>query len=151
MLGDLHRLIQVAEGKSWLNDEKGKPRSKFEMFSGFVDQDGDRYGFVRNMKSAQDGLNAKQSKMQHILASKRIFMKRGAVSDVEVTRKEAARPDGVILVDGELTNSLKIDDQSFDFAGLTKMLELNIARLRTSVLTTHWWVRVESRRTRGAR
>jgi hypothetical protein len=28
------------------------------MFSGNVDQDGDRYGFVRNMKSAQDGINA---------------------------------------------------------------------------------------------
>ncbi len=118
-----------AEGKSWLNDEKGKPRCKYEMFSGFVDQDGDRYGFVRNMKSAQDGLNAKQSKMQHMLASKRIFLTRGAVTDIETVRREAARPDGVVVVDRPINEGLKVDDQSFDFAGLTKMLELNIAEI----------------------
>jgi hypothetical protein len=44
------------------------------MFSANVDQDGDRYGLIRNMKSAQDGLNAKQSKLQHIIASKRLIL-----------------------------------------------------------------------------
>lgn len=119
----------LKEGQSPFKDEKGKPTSKYIMFSGGVDQDGDRYGFVRNMKSAQDGLNAKQSKMQHILASKRIFLTRGAVTDIEQVRKEAARPDGVVLLDRPVNEGLKIDDQTFDFTGLGKLLELNIMEI----------------------
>lgn len=119
----------LMEGRSWLKDEKGRDICKFQMFSGNVDQDGDRYGFVRNMRSAQDGLNAKQSKMQHMLASKRIFITRGSVTDIENVRKEAARADGVVLVDRPVNEGIKIDDQSFDFAGMTKMLELNIQEI----------------------
>ena len=119
----------LMEGKSWLQDQKGKDVCKYIVFSGNVDQDGDRYGFIRNMKSAQDGLNAKQSKMQHMLASKRIFITRGSVTDIENVRKEAARADGVVLVDRPVNEGIKIDDQSFDFAGMTKMLELNIQEI----------------------
>lgn len=117
----------LMEGESWLKDAAGNQECKYIMFSGSVDQDGDRYGFVRNMKSAQDGINAKQSKMQHILASRRLVLTNGAVQDVEVTRKEWARPDGVVVVNpgGEV----KPDDQSFDFAGWSKLLELNLAEI----------------------
>jgi hypothetical protein len=119
----------LMEGKSFLQDEKGKDYCKYIMFSGNVDQDGDRYGFVRNMKSAQDGINAKQSKMQHILASKRLIISQGAVEDVEKTRAEWARPDGVIITNRPVNEGVKADDQSFDFAGLGKLLELNIAEI----------------------
>jgi len=65
--------------------------------------------------------------MQHILASRRLVLTNGAVQDVEVTRKEWARPDGVVVVNpgGEV----KPDDQSFDFAGWSKLLELNLAEI----------------------
>jgi len=115
----------LKEGASPFKDEKGEATCKYIMWSGNVDQDGDRYGFVRNLKSAQDGLNAKQSKMQHILASKRIFVRQGTVDDVEKVRAEMVRPDGVVQIPGDISTSLKVDDQSFDFAGLVKMLELN--------------------------
>lgn len=117
----------LMEGKSYLRDQYGKDECKYIMFSGNVDQDGDRYGFVRNMKSAQDGINAKQSKMQHILASRRLIMTQSAVQDIETARKEWARPDGVVIVNpgGEV----KPDDQSFDFTGWSKMLELNLAEI----------------------
>ena len=116
----------LMEGKSYLQDEENKDMCRYIMFSGNVDQDGDRYGFVRNLKSAQDGINAKQSKLQHIMASKRIFMTQGAVQDIEVVRREAARPDGVVMVNGTNVNEgIKIDDQSFDFAGWEKLLLLN--------------------------
>jgi hypothetical protein len=42
------------------------------MFSCNVDHDGDRYGFVRHMKSSQDSFNFKHSKLNHILASRRL-------------------------------------------------------------------------------
>jgi hypothetical protein len=121
----------LAEGKSYLQDEKGKDFCKYIMFSGNVDQDGDRYGFVRNMKSAQDGINAKQSKMQHILASKRIILSQGAVADVEKVRAEWARPDGVVITNRNVNEGVKLDDQSFDFVGVGKLLELNLSEIES--------------------
>jgi hypothetical protein len=110
----------LMEGKSFLVDEKGETTSKYVMYSASVDHDGDRYGFVRNMKSTQDSINFKASKLNHILASRRLIMTNAAVQDAEKARAEWARPDGVIVVNpgGEV----KADDQSFDFAGWEKLL-----------------------------
>jgi hypothetical protein len=119
----------LEEGESPFIDEKDKTYCKYFMFSGNVDQDGDRYGLIRNMKSAQDGINAKQSKMQHIIASKRLILSLGAVEDVEKARREWARPDGVVMTNRPVNEGVKIDDQSFDFAGLGKLLELNLAEI----------------------
>jgi len=119
----------LMEGKSYFQNEKRKDLCKYIMFSGNVDQDGDRYGFIRNMKSAQDGINARQSKMQHILASRRLILSHGAVEDVEKIRREWARPDGVVLTNRPVNEGVKSDDQSFDFAGWTKMLEMNLAEI----------------------
>lgn len=111
----------LMEGKSYLVDEKGKSECKYIMYSASVDHDGDRYGFVRNMKSVQDSVNFKQSKLNHILASRRLIMTNAALTDVEKARAEWARPDGVVVVNpgGEV----KADDQSFDFAGWDKLLQ----------------------------
>lgn len=119
----------LKEGRSPFKDEKKAEICKYIMFSACVDQDGDRYGFVRNMKSPQDGINAKQSKMQHILASKRLILSQGAVDDVEKTRAEWARPDGVVVTNRPVNEGVKTDDQSFDFAGWVKMLELNLSEI----------------------
>jgi hypothetical protein len=122
----------LAEGKSYLQDDKGHDLCKYVMFSANVDQDGDRYGFVRNLKSPQDGINAKQSKVMHILNSRRLFIRQGAVGNVEKIRAEYARPDGVIEVPGDIKDSVQADDRSFDFAGWTKMLEYDISLLNQS-------------------
>lgn len=122
----------LMEGESYLKDEKGRPACKFIMYSAAVDQDGDRYGFVRNLKSPQDSLNAKQSKMHHILSSQRIITRKGAVDDIEQTRKEWSKPDGVVIVNsmtGDLRQDIMTDDQSGDFVGWSKMLELAVAEL----------------------
>ena len=86
----------LAEGESPFVDEKGKTFCKYIMYSANVDHDGDRYGFVRNMRSSQDEVNQRRSKGLHILNSRRIIIEKGAYDDVETLRKEAARPDGVI-------------------------------------------------------
>jgi hypothetical protein len=111
----------LMEGESYLRDEKGATECKYVMYSASVDHDGDRYGFVRNMKSSQDSINFKESKLNHILASRRLIMTNGSLQDVEKARAEWARPDGVVVVNpgGEV----KADDQSFDFAGWAKLLE----------------------------
>lgn len=116
----------LMEGESYLKDEKGKPDCKFEMYSAAVDQDGDRYGFVRNLKSPQDSLNANQSKIRHIAASNRIIMRKGAVKDVEKARREWSKPDGVVVVEsltGDLRQDIMTEDQTADLAGWFKILE----------------------------
>lgn len=87
----------LAEGKSFLLDEKRHSICKYIMFSANVDHDGDRYGFGRNMKSPQDEINQRRSKGLHLLNSRRMKVEDGNGLDVEKARKEAARPDGVIV------------------------------------------------------
>lgn len=115
----------LMEGESFLVDEKGEPQCKYIMYSSGVDHDGDRYGFVRNLKSPQDSINHKKAKVDHIMASRRLIMTNVSVEDVEVARREWAKPDGVVLVNGGPNSEIKADDQSFDFAGWTKLLELS--------------------------
>lgn len=86
----------LRHGESFLLDEKDRTTCKYIMYSANVDQDGDRYGFVRNMKSSQDEINQRRSKGLHLLNSRRIIIEKGAYDDVEVLRVEAARPDGVV-------------------------------------------------------
>lgn len=93
--------LKLAEGESPFKDERGKSASKFLMFSANVDHDGDRYGFVRNLKSAQDEFNHRRSKALHTLNSRRIIARNGTLVNPEKTRAEAARPDGMILWDVE--------------------------------------------------
>jgi hypothetical protein len=113
----------LMEGKSYLKDEKNKDACKYIMFSCNVDHDGDRYGFVRNMKSSQDSFNFKHSKLNHILASRRLILSQGSMQDVEKARTEWARDDGVVVVNGNVNEGAKADDRSFDFAGWAKLLE----------------------------
>jgi hypothetical protein len=90
--------INLAEGLSYVKDEKKRTICKYIMYSANIDQDGDRYGFVRNMKSSQDEINQRRSKALHTLNSRRVIIEQGSVEDVERVRREAARPDGVIEI-----------------------------------------------------
>lgn len=120
----------LSEGKSYLFDETGKTMCKYVMFSCNVDHDGDRYGFVRNMKSAQDEYNARRSRALFTANSRRLLMAQGTAQDIERARIEWARPDGVVVVStNSVGDGIKADDQSFDFAGQLKLMENAIAEL----------------------
>lgn len=88
--------LKLMEGKSYFHDEKNKDVCKYIVYSAAVDHDGDRYGFVRNLKSANDEVNQRRSKGLHELNSRRIIAEKGAFDNVERARTEAARPDGVV-------------------------------------------------------
>jgi len=88
---------KLREGKGYFFNEKNEPICKFIMFSAFVDHDGDRYGFIRNLRSSQDEINQRRSKGLHELMSRRIKAEDGAFADVEVARREAVRPDGIVI------------------------------------------------------
>jgi hypothetical protein len=93
---------KLMEGKSYLVDEKKQTQNKYEMFSAYIDQDGDRYGFVRNLKPLQQQINMRESKALYTMLSRRIIAPQGAFDDVEVARREAARPDGVVVYNQQI-------------------------------------------------
>lgn len=87
--------VILQRGESMFVDEKGRTSCKFIMYSANVDHDGDRYGFVRNMRSSQDEINQRRSKGLHNLNTRRVVVEEGT-QKIEQLRVEAARPDGVI-------------------------------------------------------
>jgi hypothetical protein len=88
--------ILLAQGVSPFFDERAQPMARFVMFSAAVDHDGDRYGFVRNLKGPQDELNQRRSKALFMSNVTRLIAQKGAVDNVEVARREYARPDGFV-------------------------------------------------------
>lgn len=122
--------LMLAEGESYLYGSKNKTICKYVMFSNNVDHEGDRYGFVRNMRSAQDEYNSRRSRAMFTVNSRRLIMTQGSVQDIERARTEWARPDGVVVTNSNDVNTgIKADDNSFDFAGQLKMMENAIAEL----------------------
>jgi hypothetical protein len=89
--------MKLRQGEGYFYNEKNEQICKFIMFSSFVDHDGDRYGFIRDLRSSQDEINQRRSKGLHELVSRRIKAEDGAFTDIEVTRREAVRPDGVVI------------------------------------------------------
>ena len=100
-------------GTSPFVDEYEKQFCKYLMFSAQVDHEGDRYGFPRNLQSAQDEVNQRRSKGLHELNNRRIIATKAAVADgnVEALRREAARADGIVLVNTGL-DDIRFDDQA---------------------------------------
>jgi hypothetical protein len=115
--------LMLDQGRSPFRDEKGRDECRFIMWRSFVDQDGDSYSFHRYMKSLVDEINQRRSKALHLLAMRRIKMTKGAVDDVELLRREAVRPDGVI----EYNTGFELDFEDAknlaDMRGQVEMLQ----------------------------
>lgn len=77
-------------------DEDGEPDCEFEFQSAYVDRDNNRYGVVREMIGAQDEINKRSSKALHLLTVRQVRVSPSAGLEVEKTRKEMARADGVV-------------------------------------------------------
>jgi hypothetical protein len=112
----------LMQGVSPFIDEKGKTFPRYRMFSAAVDHDGDRYGFVRNLKGPQDEINHRRSKALHLLNSRRVISEKGAVDDIEVARREWAKPDGWVETNPGLQMTPD-DTTKTDFKGQLEMLQ----------------------------
>lgn len=107
--------IELERGPSPFKDNKGKTFCNLIMYSNMIDHDDDRYGFVRDLKSPQDEINRRRSKALHALNSRKIRAARGAVDDVETARREEARPDGYVELNGDL--KYEVEQGQVDFQG----------------------------------
>jgi hypothetical protein len=88
----------LAAGQSPYVTDKGESDCELIFGSAYVNRENERYGLVREMISPQDEINKRRSKSLHLLNTTQLVMEHGAVEDVEAIRREAARPDGVIVV-----------------------------------------------------
>jgi hypothetical protein len=94
-------IVQLMEGESPFINERGQSISKYHAFAAYIDIHGDHYGLIRRLRGPQDAINQHRSKAIHIMNTRQVKLKEGAVDDVEVTRREAARPDGVLIYRGD--------------------------------------------------
>jgi hypothetical protein len=91
---------ELMSGESPFKNELGRSISKYQAFAAMVDIDGDHYGFIRRLRGPQDAMNQHRSKAMHLMNTRQIKIKEGTVDDIEVTRREAARPDGTLVYRG---------------------------------------------------
>lgn len=114
--------IQLEAGWSPYKDEKGKPDCPYLAWSPYVDEKGDRYGVVRDMRSIQDEVNHRRSKFLHLLNVRQVYMREGVVEDEDDLRRQLARPDGIIKINGEWGADVGIIDQTKELQGQAELL-----------------------------
>lgn len=105
-------------------DEHGKPANPYEAWSPYVDEKGTRYGLVRTMKSLQDSINYKRSRLDFEIGSRQTFSNRGGgVEDVDKLKAEINDPNGHLEFNGgEWGKDVGIIDRSQVIQGQAELL-----------------------------
>lgn len=116
-------MIVLQEGDSPFKDSKGQSAARFIMQSANVDEKGNRYGFVRNLKGAQDEINHRRSRALHAFNTKQVIIEEGAVDDVEKIRAEAHRVDGVVALPAGQAGKLRIESNTDIAVANVQMLQ----------------------------
>jgi hypothetical protein len=70
----------------------------------------------------QDEINHRRSKFLHILNARQIYTRKGDLEDVDETRRQLNRPDGVIEHNGEWGTTTGIMDTKGDLQGQAELL-----------------------------
>jgi hypothetical protein len=91
------------------------------------DRKGRPCGIVKNLIDLQDQINKLNSKFMWTLASNRLIIEEGAVANVEQTREEYQRPDGVVLVEQGGLNKIRVDDKYRDLSYMSNHLNFLLA------------------------
>lgn len=92
----------LAAGPSPYMDDQGKTLCGVIAESCYVDRENNRYGEVRDLVDPQDEVNKRRSKALHAVNTNLVITESGAIpdGDIERVRREANRPDGLIVVQG---------------------------------------------------
>lgn len=83
-------------------DDDNLPVCPIELVSANVDRDNNRYGEVRGFISQQDEINHRRSKALHLLSQRQTAAGKGVIKDVSKMKRELAKPDGHIQIEGQL-------------------------------------------------
>ena len=77
----------------------------------YVDEDGNPYGMIRNMKDPQREINKNRSQYSHIITTRRVFFETGALKDPLGAQKQISRPDAWIELNPGALNMKKFQFQ----------------------------------------
>jgi hypothetical protein len=116
--------------KSPYLDRHGHAMCPQIMRSIFMDRDLQRYGVVKDMISPQDSVNKRESKLLHLLNVNQIIMEQGAVQDEDHARREAAKPDGVIVRNHGFEFEIRKDQAEVE--GHFKMLQYAVEQMNVT-------------------
>lgn len=114
--------LEIESGKSPYLDDEGATDCPYLPWSPYIDEKGIRYGLIRNMRSIQDEINHRRSKALHEINSRQMHMRTGVVDDIDETRKEAAKTDGLIIHNGDWNVDVGFVDRSKEMQGNLEML-----------------------------
>jgi hypothetical protein len=116
--------VKIEAYVSPYQDEYGQPANPYEAWSPYVDEKGNRYGVFRTMKTLQDSINYKRSRLDHEIGSRQTFSNRGgAVEDVDKLKEEVQKPDGHLeFQGGEWMKDVGIVDRSQVIRGQAELL-----------------------------
>ncbi|MFZ1743166.1 MAG: hypothetical protein WAT93_09945 [Pontixanthobacter sp.] len=92
--------VKLEGGKSPYVNDDGESMCLMLLQSGYVDRDNGRHGVVRDMFSPQDAINKSRSKSMHLINMRQTFSTKGAIGDVNRAKREIAKPDGHIEIEG---------------------------------------------------
>ena len=115
--------INLESGVSPYMDEDGYPDTPYIAWSSYVDERGDRYGPIRNMKSMQDEINHRRSKFLHLVNTRQTHARTGYVDDPDHMRTQLAKPDGHVEHEGEWGVDVGLVDQRDMMHGQAELLE----------------------------
>lgn len=92
--------------------------------------DGEPYGMIRRVRDVQQDLNKRASKAQWLVNTNQVFADEGAVDDIEETRDEAQRPDGVLI--GKAGKRLEIRRDTDQATGQLQLMALDAQSIQKS-------------------
>jgi len=81
-------------------DEDG-PVNPMELVACNIDRDNQRFGDVEYWMDAQDAINHGLSKYRHLMATRQLLIRKGAVGNVDALKREFRKPDGIMEFEGE--------------------------------------------------
>jgi len=122
-VGEVDLESGVSPYLDYSEDRNGRPDCPYVAWSPYIDEKGNRYGPIRNMKPMQDECNHRRSKSLHLYTTKQLHFRTGTLSDVDEARTQLAKPDGFIEHDGDWGTEIGIVDHSMDVAGQMQLLE----------------------------
>ena len=104
-------------GPSPYFDSHGKPDCAIRARSCYIDRENRRYGEVRDLRSPQDAINKRESKLLHMLSNRQAVASVPAIAynaDAETVRREMSKADGVIPAGWEPTSLTDLASGQFN-------------------------------------
>lgn len=123
---------ELESGWSDYENDEGNPICPMELEAFARDRDNYPYGAVRNLKSPQDGVNKRESKLLHMLNVRQTFGSKSAIAEegVDKVKTELAKPDGHVEINhgvwGQDFGVIPVTDQ---VAGQFQLLQLSMQQM----------------------